>query len=149
MAHKKGLEWTCLVAGAGWALVFASVNSYAVTLPRANEKLGLLHAAYGVGSLIVPLASTPFSAHIRFFYFYAISLCLTVLNALGLFLAFRRKDGELADKQQKTSEDKDEEEKATIDASQIGYSLPQVWLYSAIYFIFVVRPLSRFEDKAD
>ena len=56
---------------------------------------------------------------------------------------------ELADKQQKTSEDKDEEEKATIDASQIGYSLPQVWLYSAIYFIFVVRPLSRFEDKAD
>jgi hypothetical protein len=123
--------------GAGWALIFASVNSYAVTLPRANEKLGMLHAAYGIGSLVIPLASTPFSAHIRFFYFYGVSLGLTLLNAMGLFFSFRRKDGELRKDKRVKSQVADQAEDKHVEHGSM-YAMPQVWICSILYFIFVV-----------
>ena len=123
--------------GFGWALQFSHYNSYAVSLDKPHQKLGLLHAGTGIGAAIMPLASTPFSARYRFFWFYGISLGLTSFTLVCLVLAFKGKDGELHE-----SGPASEKTDARYDYRRM-YRLPHIWHCGAIYFLFVVCPLSQ------
>lgn len=78
------------VIGFGMALQDAAANTFVATLPNAEQKFGYLHASYGVGALVCPLAATAFaSSGNRFSYFYAISIGLALINVLTLIVAFR------------------------------------------------------------
>ncbi|KAL8278776.1 hypothetical protein RQP46_008845 [Phenoliferia psychrophenolica] len=55
-----------------------------------NDKFGLLHASYGLGALVCPLAATAFaSSNIQFSYFYGISVGLSLVNLAILIWSFR------------------------------------------------------------
>ncbi|GAA6052974.1 hypothetical protein JCM3770_001157 [Rhodotorula araucariae] len=78
------------ISGWGMALQDAQANVFVATLPNAERKLSWLHAAYGFGAAVCPLAATAFaSSGILFARFYAISLGLAALNCALLVYAFR------------------------------------------------------------
>ncbi|BGP41209.1 hypothetical protein JCM10449v2_005183 [Rhodotorula kratochvilovae] len=78
------------ISGWGMALQDAQANVYVATLPNAERKLSWLHAAYGFGAAVCPLAATAFaSSGILFARFYSISLGLAALNCALLVYAFR------------------------------------------------------------
>ncbi|KAK4048968.1 hypothetical protein OIO90_005603 [Microbotryomycetes sp. JL221] len=80
------------IVGFGMALQDAQANAYVAILPRADYKMGFLHAAYGVGALVCPLAATAFaSSGLLFAHFYAISLAIASLNTAVLLYAFKFK----------------------------------------------------------
>ncbi|SCZ95104.1 BZ3500_MvSof-1268-A1-R1_Chr11-3g03605 [Microbotryum saponariae] len=79
-----------VLLGFGMALQDAQANTYIATLPNVEFKMGLLHASYGFGALICPLAATAFaSSGIRFSYFYSVSIGVASLNAAILLYAFK------------------------------------------------------------
>ncbi|KDE07771.1 hypothetical protein MVLG_02041 [Microbotryum lychnidis-dioicae p1A1 Lamole] len=79
-----------ILLGFGMALQDAQANTYIATLPNVEFKMGLLHASYGFGALICPLAATAFaSSGIRFSYFYSVSIGVASLNAAILLYAFK------------------------------------------------------------
>lgn len=61
------------------------------TLPNADRKLGFLHASYGLGAALCPLAATAFASHYptHFTKFWSISLGIALLNTAVLLYAFR------------------------------------------------------------
>ncbi|GAA6037608.1 hypothetical protein JCM8097_006138 [Rhodosporidiobolus ruineniae] len=78
------------VAGLGSAVQDAQLNTYIASLPHAERRLGFLHATYGFGAAICPLAATAFvNSGILFARFYAVSLGVGVLNVLCLLYAFK------------------------------------------------------------
>ncbi|SCV73590.1 BQ2448_7516 [Microbotryum intermedium] len=79
-----------VMLGFGMALQDAQANTYIATLPNVEFKMGLLHASYGFGALICPLAATAFaSSGVRFSYFYSVSIGVASLNAAVLLYAFK------------------------------------------------------------
>ncbi|GAA6010038.1 hypothetical protein JCM10207_007529 [Rhodosporidiobolus poonsookiae] len=87
--------------GLGLALQDAAANVYVASLPGSEKKLGWLHASYGLGAAVVPLAATAFaSSGILFSRFYSISLGIAVINVVILLYAFKfsyRMDPDAAD----------------------------------------------------
>ncbi|GAA5867978.1 hypothetical protein JCM1840_003639 [Sporobolomyces johnsonii] len=78
------------ISGFGMALQDASANVYIATLPNAEHRFGLLHASYGLGAAICPLAATAFASSGRqFSHFWAISVAIACLNVVILIWAFR------------------------------------------------------------
>ncbi|KAI5477257.1 MFS efflux transporter [Pseudohyphozyma bogoriensis] len=78
------------VVGFGMALQIASANTYISTLPNTEQRFGYLHACYGLGALVCPLAATAYaSSGKKFSYFWAISIGLAALSVLSLLVAFR------------------------------------------------------------
>ncbi|KAI5481056.1 MFS efflux transporter [Pseudohyphozyma bogoriensis] len=78
------------VLGFGMALQGAACNTYVATLPNPQQHFGFVHAAYGIGALVCPLAVTGWaSAGHKFSYFYAVSLGLSCLNVAICLGAFR------------------------------------------------------------
>ncbi|GAA5980778.1 hypothetical protein JCM11641_002648 [Rhodosporidiobolus odoratus] len=78
------------IGGIGLALQDAQANVYVATLPNSEAKLGLLHAAYGLGAAVCPLAATAFASRgILFARFYSISLGIAIFNILILLYAFK------------------------------------------------------------
>ncbi|GAA5992868.1 hypothetical protein JCM10908_001382 [Rhodotorula pacifica] len=76
--------------GFGMALQDAQANVYIAGQPNAEVKLGYLHASYGLGAAVVPLAATGFaSSGILFARFYAISCGLALLNTALLLYGFK------------------------------------------------------------
>lgn len=93
--------------GFGMALQDASANVYVSILPNSEQvcssfaasqlpltplpqRFGVLHASYGLGAMVCPLAATAFaSSGIRFSYFYIISISLALLNIAILLAAFK------------------------------------------------------------
>ncbi|GAA5901827.1 hypothetical protein JCM6882_008683 [Rhodosporidiobolus microsporus] len=78
------------ISGIGVALQDAQANAYVAGLPKAEQMLSYIHASYGLGAAVCPLAATAFaSSGILFARFYAVSLGLGVVNLLALLYAFR------------------------------------------------------------
>ncbi|GAA6017721.1 hypothetical protein JCM10207_000475 [Rhodosporidiobolus poonsookiae] len=78
------------VASAGVSIQDAQAQVYVAGLPNAERRLSILHAIYGLGAAVCPLAATAFvSTGRQFSHFYAISLGLSVLNIVMLLYAFR------------------------------------------------------------
>ncbi|GAA6059956.1 hypothetical protein JCM10212_001305 [Sporobolomyces blumeae] len=79
------------VSGFGMSIQDALANVYVASLDGSEAKLGYLHASYGIGAALCPLAATAFASHFprTFTHFWAISLGIACLNVLILLLAFR------------------------------------------------------------
>lgn len=80
-----------VLIGFGIALQMAQTATYITGLPDARIKINYGQAAYGIGAMLSPLAATALVSHgVRFSYFFAVSLGLSFLNALSMFLVFWR-----------------------------------------------------------
>jgi fucose permease len=78
------------VIGFGMSLQDAQANTFVATLPNADHRLHLLHASYGLGAVVCPLAATAFaSSGIKFSYFYCLSIGLAFVNVAVLAWAFK------------------------------------------------------------
>ncbi|KAL8291864.1 hypothetical protein RQP46_002122 [Phenoliferia psychrophenolica] len=144
------------IIGFGVALQDAGANVFVATLPNAEYKFGLLHASYGLGALVCPLAATAFvSAGIKFSYFYSISICLATVNlgmVLGAFKFNYRVDDAVAanpiELASATSEGGVEaevnngtEEKAKGLLTQT-FSNSTMWIFSLFIFLYVGAEVS-------
>ncbi|KAF9553571.1 MFS general substrate transporter [Agrocybe pediades] len=78
------------INGVGIAIQDAQANGFVGTLSQnAETKMGVLHAAYGVGAFAAPLASTQFATLPRWSFHYLVSLGISVMNTAFLILVFR------------------------------------------------------------
>ncbi|KAF9555665.1 MFS general substrate transporter [Agrocybe pediades] len=78
------------LAGLGLQLQEAQANSYVASLQRRPEaKMGMLHAAYGIGAFSSPLVSTQFVGFSRWSLFFLASLGLAVANIILQCFVFR------------------------------------------------------------
>ncbi|KAF8959974.1 major facilitator superfamily domain-containing protein [Flammula alnicola] len=81
------------VGGIGIAVQDAQANAFiAIVRNDGEKKMGLLHAAYGLGALVAPLSATQFAQMTHWSYHYLVSLVLAISNASILAIVFRFKD---------------------------------------------------------
>jgi len=76
--------------GVGMVLQDACGNGFIATLSKDSEyKMGMIHAAYGVGALLAPLSGTYFAQTTRWANHYLVSAALGVVNLVPLIIVFR------------------------------------------------------------
>ncbi|KAL2831804.1 major facilitator superfamily domain-containing protein [Aspergillus cavernicola] len=79
-----------LFTGFGLALADAQANSFTVTVRNSHRWLGILHAIYGVGTVLAPLVANTIASHTpRWQLYYLITLVLAVINASLAVWTFR------------------------------------------------------------
>ncbi|PPQ65344.1 hypothetical protein CVT26_000057 [Gymnopilus dilepis] len=84
------------INGVGLALQDAQANGFVATLKDHPEsKMGVLHAAYGLGAFASPLVATQFAQLPRWSFHYLASLGIAVSNTIILISVFKlqRQDG--------------------------------------------------------
>ncbi|KAF9528651.1 MFS general substrate transporter [Crepidotus variabilis] len=80
------------INGIGIALQDAQANGFVATLKNNPEtKMGVLHAAYGLGAFAAPLVATQFAGLPRWSFHFLTSLGLAVSNSILLILVFKLK----------------------------------------------------------
>ncbi|KAF8966641.1 MFS general substrate transporter [Flammula alnicola] len=80
------------INGAGIALQDAQANGFVATLKNhAETKMGVLHAAYGLGAFASPLAATQFAQLPRWSFHFLASLGIAVSNTIVLVSIFKLK----------------------------------------------------------
>ncbi|KAK7438384.1 hypothetical protein VKT23_017996 [Stygiomarasmius scandens] len=87
---------TFYIGGFSIAMQDAQSNGYIASVKRNGAtKMGVLHAAYGVGALLAPLVSTQFSKNPSFWsLFYTVSTGIAIFNLICLLAVFRLKGKE-------------------------------------------------------
>lgn len=79
-----------VLTGFGLGIADAQANSFTVTVRNSHRWLGVLHAVYGLGTILAPLIANPIAAHTpRWQLYYLISLILGVINMLFNSWTFR------------------------------------------------------------
>ena len=79
------------LTGMGVAYQDAQSNTFTITVKNSHRWLGILHAAYGVGTVISPLVANTIAARTPYWHFYYLmTLCLGVINTSLLAWTFRR-----------------------------------------------------------
>ncbi|KDR80389.1 hypothetical protein GALMADRAFT_223273 [Galerina marginata CBS 339.88] len=80
------------INGVGLALQDAQANGFVATLKDQPEsKMGVLHAAYGLGAFASPLVATQFAQHPRWSFHFLASLGIAVSNTIILIAVFKLK----------------------------------------------------------
>ncbi|KJA21447.1 hypothetical protein HYPSUDRAFT_67788 [Hypholoma sublateritium FD-334 SS-4] len=80
------------INGVGIAIQDAQANGFVATLSRRPEtKMGVLHACYGLGAFLAPLAATHFAQIHRWNFHFLISLGIAVSNTILLIVVFKLK----------------------------------------------------------
>lgn len=80
------------INGVGVALQDAQANGFVATLKHnAETKMGLLHAAYGLGAFASPLVATQFAQLPNWSFHFLVSLGFAISNAILLIAVFRLK----------------------------------------------------------
>jgi len=84
-----------ILSGLGTGLEDGAWNAWIGNMENANEMLGFLHAAYGLGAAMGPLIATAMvtKGHLDWYYFYYLMLGLSCLELLVLPLTFRHATG--------------------------------------------------------
>uniref|UniRef100_A0A8H7XWM1 Major facilitator superfamily (MFS) profile domain-containing protein n=1 Tax=Psilocybe cubensis TaxID=181762 RepID=A0A8H7XWM1_PSICU len=81
-----------VINGAGLALQDAQANGFVATLTQNPEsKMGILHAAYGLGAFASPLVATQFAQLHRWSFHFLVSLGLAITNTAILIMIFKLK----------------------------------------------------------
>ncbi|KAJ6489886.1 major facilitator superfamily domain-containing protein [Mycena sanguinolenta] len=92
-AAAPPFEVLCLgyaINGMGMAIQDGQANGYVAIMKRKPEKkMGILHAAYGAGALLAPLAATQFALLQRWSFHYLVSMGLALSNVALLILVFK------------------------------------------------------------
>ncbi|KAF9894361.1 hypothetical protein FE257_007864 [Aspergillus nanangensis] len=77
--------------GMGVSFMDSQANTFTITLKNAHRWLGILHAVYGVGTIISPvIANTIASRTPSWHTYYLVVLVLGVVNILFLLVTFRK-----------------------------------------------------------
>lgn len=106
----------------------AQANTFVANLDNAHRWLGILHAIYGVGALISPLAATAIASNTPYWhYYYIVLLGGAVSNIALLAWTFR---SELLNPPKVTRAAADKQLKQAL--SQKG-----VWILSLFFFLYV------------
>ncbi|KAF9475148.1 MFS general substrate transporter [Pholiota conissans] len=80
------------INGVGMALQDAQANGFVATLSsNAEAKMGVLHAFYGLGAFVSPLAATQFAQARRWSFHYLVSLSVSVVDIIVLVVVFKLK----------------------------------------------------------
>ncbi|THU92825.1 MFS general substrate transporter [Dendrothele bispora CBS 962.96] len=110
------------INGIGLAVQDAQANGYTASMRDNTEtRMGMLHAAYGVGALCAPLVATQFSTIPRWSFYYFCSLGVATINTivLSVVFRFRTQDECLAEMENDGLESKSasvtDSEKGTVD----------------------------------
>ncbi|PKS08574.1 hypothetical protein jhhlp_004960 [Lomentospora prolificans] len=78
-------------SGFGVALQCAQANTFVAGLDNAHRWLGLVHASYGLGAFITPIAATTLASRTAYWnYYYLVLLGCCVANVTLQFFAFRK-----------------------------------------------------------
>lgn len=79
-----------LLAGFGNGLEDAAWNAWIGNMRNANEVLGFLHAAYGLGGTLAPLIATAMitKGHLQWYLFYYIMIGLAISELCGAVIVF-------------------------------------------------------------
>ncbi|KAF4963497.1 hypothetical protein FSARC_8506 [Fusarium sarcochroum] len=116
-------------SGLGVACLDAQANTYVAHMRNSHRWLGVLHAIYGLGALISPIAATTLGTKTPYWhYFYLMMVVITMINIAILSFSFREglfkrledvSDGEASD--------------------QLRRALSQkcVWMMSIFFFLYV------------
>lgn len=77
--------------GMGVAFQDAQANTFTITVKNSHRWLGILHAVYGVGTVICPLIANTIAARTPYWHFYYLmTFCLGLFNTSLLAWTFRR-----------------------------------------------------------
>ncbi|PLN82893.1 MFS general substrate transporter [Aspergillus taichungensis] len=77
--------------GIGVSLQDAQANSFTITVQNCHRWLGILHAVYGVGTILAPLVANTIAARTSAWnLYYLVTLVLGVNNVISLAWSFRR-----------------------------------------------------------
>ncbi|KAF4564724.1 hypothetical protein EYR40_010896 [Pleurotus pulmonarius] len=123
-----------VINGAGIAMQDAQANGYVASIKEnAETKMGILHAAYGMGAFVAPLVATQFAQAERWSFHFLVSLGISLSNAVALIMVFRFKgqDECLAAMGQPVAE------KDTSEHSKFRQILTQKTVHFLAFFILV------------
>ncbi|OGM50861.1 MFS transporter [Aspergillus bombycis] len=114
--------------GMGVAFQDAQANAFTITVKNAHRWLGILHAVYGLGTIIAPLiANTIASRTPEWHHYYLIVFCVGVVNILLLAWTFRR--GLFRPNVQNAKDTASSELKATL-------ANRSVWILNGFFFLY-------------
>ncbi|KIP04727.1 hypothetical protein PHLGIDRAFT_129318 [Phlebiopsis gigantea 11061_1 CR5-6] len=82
------------LVGFAQALQVAGGNSFVGSLKNPSTKLGIMHAAYGLGAFTAPLVATQFAKEQRWSFHYLISMGIAFIEVITLSTALRFKNQE-------------------------------------------------------
>ncbi|OJT08121.1 Bypass of stop codon protein 6 [Trametes pubescens] len=128
-----------LFSGFGMSFLDAGSNAFVASLSEdTSNKMGIMHALYGVGAMCAPLVSTQFARFQRWSFVYLVHIGITLANAVLEVLAFRFKSQE--DCLQETGQappEKTKESEAGMNKYQQIFRLRAVHLMAFFIFTYV------------
>lgn len=126
---------TFLLMGFGIATIDAGLNSYIAALPRNTALLNLLHAFYGIGALLGPLAASTILAvgwNWNTVYYFWLSIALVLLVNFGL----------LYDRPVPPTDHAKDKAQSTNNVMLDALRLRAVWLAGLFLFFYVGAEVS-------
>ena len=129
-----------LLTGFGNGIEDAAWNAWVGNMQHANELLGFLHGAYGLGGTISPLVASAMvtKAHLQWYTFYYIMIGITVVEGIFTMSAFWTATGEEYRKRISSSE---ESGKKRVTTRQI-LKQPIAWLVALFLLGYVGAEVS-------
>ncbi|KAJ4244026.1 hypothetical protein NW762_014639 [Fusarium torreyae] len=116
-------------SGLGVAYLDAQANTYVAHMSSSHRWLGVLHAIYGLGALLSPIAATTFGTKTPYWHhFYLMMVFVTIINITIISYSFR--EGLL-----KRPEDASDGEAS--DQLWKALSQKSVWMMSIFFFLYV------------
>ncbi|KAL2857308.1 putative MFS transporter [Aspergillus pseudoustus] len=115
--------------GCGVGLQDAQANIFTLSLPKPHRWLGILHAIYGVGTVVAPLIANALASSTSYWYrYYLITLGLGVVNTV--LLAWTWKRGLFRPNVHNARDTAGSELRATLSSGT-------VWLFNMFFFLYV------------
>ncbi|TVY65281.1 Bypass of stop codon protein 6 [Fusarium oxysporum f. sp. cubense] len=116
-------------SGLGVAYLDAQANTFVAHMNNSHRWLGVLHAIYGLGALLSPIAATTFGTKTPYWhYFYLMMVFITILNIAILSYSFR-------DRLFKRSDDASDGD--ANDQLRTALSQTSMWMMSVFFFLYV------------
>lgn len=114
--------------GMGVAFQDAQANVFTVMVRNAHRWLGILHAVYGVGTIVAPLIANTIASRTPYWHYYYLAMfILGVINVVLLAWTFRRG---LFKPNVSNAKDANAELKATLTNKV-------VWIFNGFFFLYV------------
>ncbi|GAQ43458.1 putative MFS transporter [Aspergillus tubingensis] len=115
--------------GCGVAFQDAQMNMFTITVKDAHRWLGILHAVYGVGTILAPLIANTIASRMPVWHhYYLVTMLLGVLNITSLVWTFRK--GLFRPNVSNAKETAGKELRETV-------SNKTVWIFNGFFFLYV------------
>ena len=116
-------------SGCGVAFQDAQMNTFTITVKDAHRWLGVLHAVYGVGTIVGPLIANTIASRMPVWHhYYLVTMFLAALNIASLAWTFRK--GLFRPNVGSTKETAGKELRDTV-------ANWTVWIFNGFFFLYV------------